>query len=188
MIIIDDFIPLSYQEDIKRTLLGSGFPWYFTNDVTFGNKAKKHSPANAHSFRFNNQTTSEYYNAIAPLAHLGAAAANYQFNDVVQCRSFLQFPINEKFINNKIDNLHIDLPYDHLVVLYYVFDADGDTIIVDKQRTNNEEELFCQVSDYNIIKKVTPKQGRAVIFDGKYYHTAEQPSTGMRCIINFDII
>jgi hypothetical protein len=35
--------------------------------------------------------------------------------------------------------------------------------------------------------RVTPKQGRAVIFDGKYYHTARQPKDKLRCIINFNI-
>ena len=110
---------------------------------------------------------------------------DFQYTDVVQCRSFMQFPLKT---TNNVDNLHIDLTYDHLVVLYYVTDSDGDTIIVDKQREGTIEEFDAQVQDYNIIHRVTPKQGRAVIFNGKYYHTAEQPSNNIRCIINFDII
>jgi hypothetical protein len=74
------------------------------------------------------------------------------------------------------------------VVLYYVIDSDGDTLIVDKIREGNIEEYHHSAEDYKILQRVKPKQGRAVIFDGKYYHTAEQPSTNMRCIINFDIV
>jgi hypothetical protein len=74
------------------------------------------------------------------------------------------------------------------VVLYYVVDSDGDTLIVDKIREGNIEEYHHNVEDYKILQRVKPKQGRAVIFDGKYYHTAEQPSKNMRCIINFDIV
>ena len=38
-----------------------------------------------------------------------------------------------------------------------------------------------------IKKKITPKQGRVVVFDGRFYHTAEQPTDNKRCIINFDV-
>lgn len=185
MKIIDDFIPKTYQEQIKKTLLGPGFPWYFTPDVTFGNLAKTQTPALAHLYRDRKETVSSFYNSIAPLAYLGCDAVDFQYTDVVQCRSFMQFPLKT---TNNVDNLHIDLTYDHLVVLYYVTDSDGDTIIVDKQREGTIEEFDAQVQDYNIIHRVTPKQGRAVIFNGKYYHTAEQPSNNIRCIINFDII
>jgi hypothetical protein len=123
-----------------------------------------------------------------PLAHIGASEVNFKFNEVVQCRSFLQYPLNNAFLKKQVDRLHIDLPYDHLVVLYYVVDSDGDTLIVDKTREGNIEEYHHNVEDYNIIQRVKPKRGRAVIFDGKYYHTAEQPTQNMRCIINFNII
>ena len=67
----------------------------------------------------------------------------------------------------------------HLVVLYYVNTSDGDTIIY-----NQKEET----KEYTIKQKVTPKQGRVVVFDGRFYHTAEQPSNDIRCVINFNLI
>ena len=39
-----------------------------------------------------------------------------------------------------------------------------------------------------IIKRVSPKQGRLLIFDGSIVHTARQPKKGIRCIINFDVL
>ena len=39
-----------------------------------------------------------------------------------------------------------------------------------------------------IKKKVTPKQGRVVLFDGRLYHTAEQPNEDKRCIVNYDLV
>ena len=44
-----------------------------------------------------------------------------------------------------------------------------------------------QTSTTTTTKKVTPKQGTAVMFDGKYLHTAYQSNKHMRCIINFNI-
>ena len=67
---------------------------------------------------------------------------------------------------------------DHLVALYYVCNSDGDTIIY------NERE---RSSNYTIKEKVTPKKGRIVLFDGRLYHTAEQPINTTRCIVNYDV-
>ena len=41
--------------------------------------------------------------------------------------------------------------------------------------------------EVNVLKKVKPKQGRVVVFDGLHWHTAEQPTKDVRCIINFNI-
>ena len=185
MQIIDDFIPKTYQEQIKKTLLGPGFPWYYTPDVTFGSLANTHAPALAHLYRDRKETVSSFYNMVAPLAFTGSDIAGFAYKDVVQCRSFLQFPLKNQ---THVDNLHIDLTYDHLVVLYYVVDSDGDTIVVNKKRQGSVEEFDCRADDYEVIQRITPKQGRAVIFNGKYYHTAEQPREHVRCIINFNVV
>jgi len=39
-----------------------------------------------------------------------------------------------------------------------------------------------------VYKRVTPKQGRVVIFNGLHWHTAEQPKDNVRCIINYNLI
>ena len=51
-------------------------------------------------------------------------------------------------------------------MLYYVLDSDGDTIIYNEKKDSD---------NYTIKKRVTPKQGKVVLFDGQLYHTAEQP-------------
>ena len=55
--------------------------------------------------------------------------------------------------------------------MYYVTTAVGDTIIY----TDRGE------------KKIAPKQGRVVIFDGSLKHTATQPTEDVRCVININI-
>ena len=99
--------------------------------------------------------------------------------EIIQGRSFLQLPL-KNIDTSIVDSPHIDLdPGDeHIVVLYYVNDSDGDTIIY------NERE---ESSTYTEKQRVTPKQGRVVIFDGRQYHTAQQPSNGTRCIVNYNL-
>ena len=40
---------------------------------------------------------------------------------------------------------------------------------------------------YTVKQKVTPKQGRVVIFDGGQYHTAQQAINSVRCIVNYNL-
>jgi|TARA_A100001011_G_C13841942_1_gene647340 hypothetical protein len=68
---------------------------------------------------------------------------------------------------------HIDLQVEHTVVIYFINDADGDTVFF-----NN---------DGKIIKSVEPRKGRAIIFDGKIKHGGGIPKNGPRCIANFDL-
>jgi hypothetical protein len=186
--VIDNFIPLSHQEEIKTVLLASQFPWFYVGDVTdhTNTSSKNKSPALSSLLRNNSTTTNNYYTYFLPLAHLGASLVDYKFNDVIKCRTFLQFPLSNV---SPTDPLHIDSTIDHLVVLYYVVDSDGDTIIVDKKLGIDEQPANdLNFEDFTILQKVTPKQGRAVIFDGRYYHTAEQPRENIRCVINFNVI
>ena len=58
---------------------------------------------------------------------------------------------------------------------------DGDTIIYNEREKDRPDGI------YTIKQKVTPKQGRAVLFDGWLMHTAEQPINNVRCIVNYNL-
>ena len=96
---------------------------------------------------------------------------------VIKGRSFLQLPINYK--GEREDTPHVDIADDHFVMLYYVCDSDGDTIIYN--------EKFISEKGFTKKIKVTPKQGRVVLFDGALYHTAQQPNNNIRCVVNYDL-
>lgn len=186
MIVVDNFIPKSMQERYKAWLLGEQFPWFYTPDVTFGNGAQQR-PCMTHRLYADGNKISAL--DVDYLAHLGAEKVNYKFNSIKHGKAILQFPIRENVIGKELDNLHTDIdPHeDHLVVLYYVMDADGDTIICDHRNIDYQDRNL-QAKNFNVIERVTPKQGRAVLFDGSYYHTAVQPRHGMRCIINLNVV
>jgi hypothetical protein len=187
--VIDNFISLSQQEDIKRTLFDRNFPWYYSKDVTFGPDAldSQASPAFNHNFRSGFVTNTLYHNQFSFLGHLGAQIAGFKYQDIINSRSFLQFPLSQE-VYKSLDPLHVDTDCDHLVVLYYVCDSDGDTIIVDKKLEGNKRELHLEAKNYETLWRVTPKQGRAVLFNGRYYHTAEQPKKFTRCVLNINVV
>ena len=104
---------------------------------------------------------------------------------IIEARSFLQLPLNTDFAGTGVDTPHLDRFEPHLVYLYYVCDSDGDTIIYDYKTEKEGDVPFFE--DVKELKRITPKQGRVVIFDGMYWHTAEQPKKDVRCILNFNI-
>ena len=70
--------------------------------------------------------------------------------------------------------------------MYYVVDSDSDTVIY----KNNYENGMTVPNMKDLIenKRVTPKKGRVVVFDGYFWHTACQPENNKRLIINYNVI
>ena len=188
-IVVDDFIPVSLQNEIKHFLLESqNFPWYFNPDLTYGKDGdeSKRTPGNAHVFRNECVTNSPSWNVVSPLAHIAAEKFGRPYVDVLTCRTFLQFPLN---VDLETTSLHVDLPVPHWVLLYYVNDSDAETILVNKTyEIGTEMEFGCAVEDYDILLSVKPKQGRALMFDGKYFHAHQIVKSGVRCAINFNML
>ena len=189
IIVIDDFVSLKYQEKIKQELIGldNDFPWFYTEDITgAGDYDSQHRSALGHNYVSiddDNDDTSEiqsvYHHLFTPMLSKACQYLKMPEAEILQGRSFLQFPL-KNIDTSVVDTPHIDLDegWEHAVVLYYVIDSDGDTIIYN-ERT---ESLT-----YTEKQRVSPKQGRVVIFDGRQYHTAEQPTKGTRCIVNYNL-
>ena len=190
ILVIDDFIDLEYQEEIKDHLMGQSeingeqFPWYYIDDVTAayedGNQGR---PCLSHVYvDLNDDNSSEiisnFHELFIPLLEYSCHYLNMPSAKILQGRSFMQFPLNLK--SKDADTPHIDLDegFEHTVVLYYVVTSDGDTVIYN-ERTESDT--------YTVKQRVTPKQGRVVIFDGAQYHTALQAVNKIRCIANYNL-
>ena len=198
--VIDDFISKDYQEQIKNILIGNkfyeldgddiDFPWYFIEDVTAsGDAGNQKRSAFSHQYVVLPDDepvigagieVSEFNSLFTPLLQRAAMKLGLPRVDVYQGRSFLQFPL--KNINTtEVDSPHVDIDdFRHFVVLYYVCDSDGDTIIYNEKQYGLEK--------YTEKQRVSPKQGRCVIFDGTQMHTAEQPiNSNIRCVVNYNL-
>ena len=168
--IIDNCISVKQQNlIIKQLLQNKYFPWFYRPDVTeeLNIELGQQRPAFTHYFILDKNPNSESLNLVLPIIN------SLTKKQIIQCRAFLQAPLNPKLIGSKYDTPHTDFSYPHTVYLYYVTDSDGDTLFLKNSK---------------IVKKITPKKGRLVIFEGNIQHTAEQPKKGVRCIINFDVI
>lgn len=191
MILVDDIISIEQQENIKNLLLGNNFPWYFIKDITKQNyeSIETLKPALFHNFIKDSYITSDFYNDLIETLFLSACdRVKLTPTNLLNCRSFLQFPLPEQTIENQhIDDFHVDLTCNHKVILYYVKNSDGNTIITDDKITDSNNVKKIELENIN-YQTVVPKQGRLLYFDGKYFHSAEQPRVDTRCVINFNFI
>jgi len=103
---------------------------------------------------------------------------NIKYDSVKRTRSNTTFLCHE----TRPSIPHIDNYTDHLVLLYYVNNSDGDTVLYKNkydEDSNNE-----MIVDY----RVSPKAGRAILFDGGTYHSFYYPNIhDTRSVININI-
>jgi hypothetical protein len=194
--VFDDIISIAQQEEVKNTVMGMDFPWFFVPDITGGHSRDKR-PGFSHNFIragvINTNTTEAHIKMLEMLVgpcmekikEKTASVGNYS---VFSSRTFLQLPLST-IKGGEYDAPHVDLFDEHFALLYYVCDSDGDTVIFEnmysKEKPKRKPPLLRKLKEKI---RVTPKQGRVVIFDGFYWHTATQPSKNVRCVINTDVV
>ena len=196
--VFDDIIEKPYQELIKETLLGGDkpptvgepeeeFPWYYTSDIT---DCEHEGPFQGRVGFAHEYVTVEvgiicnFNNLFSGLIKNSCKKLEIKKVDVLQGRSFLSTPTN--IPRDDVDTPHVDLVAPHFVLLYYVCDSDGDTIIYN-EKTKFDDCTTVNQMNFTIKKKVSPKQGRVVLFDGRHWHTAQQPNHNLRCIVNYNL-
>jgi hypothetical protein len=190
MKIIDNSLPIVFEEYVKDILLGNNFPWFYQKDLTGGYRTEMQSrPAFGHYFVVDGQNNSDHVHLLNPIIEAVEARTNRKFSKILNARTFLQLPLSSKLIGKEsIDTFHVDLEEEHFVILYYVLDSDGQTILSDRQYTSGNNVMMDINEDYKIIKKVRPKQGRILFFNGNIYHTALQPKKNVRCVLNINVL
>ena len=137
--VFDDIIDEVYQNKIKSILVGEtrynedDFPWYNIDDITSaGDYENQKRGAFGHDYvHYEEGIESDFHFLFIDLIKNSFSKLNIKEVDVLQGRSFLQLPTNIK--KEDVDTPHTDMSVQHFVMLYYVWDSDGDTIIYNEK-------------------------------------------------------
>jgi len=181
--VFDDLLSKEYQDYIEQQLKDTP-TWRYRESLVDKRGQWEHLFGFANVF-VNEEgiRCSDIFKTIAPIAKIATDHIGYKMNEIAYARSFLTVPSPGR---SGISSPHVDIDdEDHLVCLYYVNDADGDTVLFDKMDLGDE---FDENEELNIIARVTPKKGRILLFCGRQYHAASLPEKSTRIIINFDLI
>ena len=190
--VIDNYLPKEYVNNIEKLFLkpeinnSSEIAWFY-NDYTASKdkdyidriKNNKHffdSFQFTHIFYNMGEKNSSHFDKIVKI--LEDTKVNWK--SIERAKANLTTPLP----NSKPGDItvpHQDIrPNDNyyknkkfISIIYYVHDTDGDTVFYDNE---------CK----KIIKKVSPKKGRAVIFDSLIFHSYKRPvKSDKRVVINF---
>jgi len=170
--VYDNVIPKELVKGYKNLLLSGKndyIQWSYKTNIS--ENTSYNFPGFSHVFfRKNPEFSNDYSNYFNQILNIFCFNRNIQIKDITLGRIFLQLPYyKDKTIRSAI---HIDSTLSHWVCLYYVNNSDGDTIFYD----NNKKE----------IKRISPKKGRIVFFDGSIFHSANSSSKKHRAVINFN--
>ncbi len=166
-IIIEDFLSNTQHTQIERALLSYNFPWFFYAN-TNADKAETQTgdvPQFVHGFIQDGRDLSEF----SHIPHSIVQALGLEKTDILRAKANMLARDNAACVHPK----HVDEPNAHLVMVYYVNDADGDT---------------CLFKGAEISQRISPKRGRAVIFDGRTYHASSSPvAARFRTVVNINL-
>ena len=181
--VFDDIVNLNYQIKIKELLMGEGsynnldFPWYFSLDISSSEEYEDQGGrcAFVHTFANENGIVSKFHPFFLKLIQNSCKKINLKKVEIYSGSTTFELPTFKRDI--------IDDPYtsvkNSVSMIYFVTDSNGDVIIY------NEKE---KSKSYTIKKKISPKQGRVILFDGELHHVDEEPNEYLRCTVNYDFI
>lgn len=175
--VFDDLIPTFLQDYIYASVFGKINDEQIYPTVDFTVKYELTAEENGivpisftHTLKSSNRLSPQLANfSLIPIKvceHL-----NIYLKDIIVGRVFLTMPYNSQLEHARP---HTDRSIPHWVVLYYVNDADGDTVFFDR---NGKE-----------YQRVSPKKGRVIFFNGNIMHGGGIPKKHPRCVVNFNIM
>jgi len=193
--IIDDIIPIDFQNKIDSIINKPDFPWYFLNTINIDPKNKGYSddlitdaPGLTHLVYDPDidDKSSYFYDDIVPILSYLENSINNKIDKIkrIRIRRTIQTPGHNE---NKYTPGHVDLNTysQYYSLVYYVDDSDGDTILFDSKFNEMTDTIL--YDKQKILTRVSPKKGRGFFFDGKIFHAGNCPiNFTKRTVINFD--
>lgn len=198
MQILDNLIPLSYQNDLINLLYHGDFPWYYHASTTAVTEAQLLLPSPnsffdsntaesaqfGHSFVINGKVTSDHYRTISPMLYFLEQRTGYKSSQVLRIKANMLLK-DSTYPNNCYHEPHTDIyGPDHLgqtSMIYYVDDSDGDTHFFDQFLDTGGLP-----SSVTTAHRQAPTRGTAVVFPSNRFHASSSPKThNRRVVLNF---
>lgn len=190
MEILEQFLPEALEDRVEEILLNSHFRWFFNaedtpnpknNFATIDTADTIMTPQFTHRIFSQGTIKSPFYEIAKQVLDKGAEKLEVDIKEILRIKTNLLLN-NTDVGEHSYNRPHVDLLSPHHVLLYYVNDTDGDTIVFDEKYDGSELELTNP-------KRVTPRKGRAIWFNGENYHASCNPiKSKKRIVINYDVV
>lgn len=133
-----------------------------------------------HAASFNETRLSEIHDLGSNILHIFAKKHGIEIKEILRIKANI---LSKTEKQDHIHPPHVDMTIPHLVLLYYVNDSDGDTVMFDQKYCAEETPTL------TVNKTIAPKAGAAILFDGLTYHSSSSPkNTEERIVLNINFL
>jgi hypothetical protein len=170
-------------------MLGREFPWFYLPYTSEPNYETCFPADNAqdgfqfvHTFVDQGNLYSDRLSLVMPIGFALMAKAGVNTENVERMKANVTFPVGAT--PGSFKPPHVDtMRQNTITAIYYVNDADGDTIFFSDYETE-------KMSGFTFTEKhrVKPKKGSLVYFNADVFHSSEFPTHGQRCVLNFNFV
>jgi hypothetical protein len=164
-------------------------PWFYLKNTAYGHfldNKQPYEPSWQHLLWNHGQSLSP----VTDLAESLLIKALYESNMSCSTLDRIRAGMMMRTPYTVIHDPHVDWDNEHMTALYYVNDADGDTIFYDQIKPADSKENgleWAKLQDFTVYKKIKPKADTIVIFNGLRYHSSSTPTeTDHRIVLNFN--
>lgn len=192
-IVLDNLIPKSFQNEVlaaiqsqvtwqyePATSMGSGDNNFIEGYDVIKDLNTIDGPQFTHYALLNGQA-SPALQTIRPILYFAEKKMNWIVTDVGRVKINAMTRNGPNFTKDNYNIPHVDVPGPGLLsMVYYVNDSDGDTFLFNEFQNSNK------VTEVTLKQRVSPRKGRAVIFDSNRFHASSNPiNNTSRFVINF---
>jgi len=169
MKIIKNIINKSNFIKLKNLVNSNNFNWFFLENSAHENLKNTVNHSFYHNVLINNNINSTFYDFVNSISLQIKDKFKLDDYEIFRLRFGLTTSYGKKIINDP----HIDNEENHLVILLYMDNSDGDTYFY----KNNK-----------IINSISPEENKAVLFDGFTYHSSSKPfKYSKRIVLNINL-
>ena len=189
---IDDVIPRLYQDQIEAETSSDKMAWFWTRESSRRVAVDASYGGFSHvAYRFNepNAQPSTLTALLLPLLFSFCEKAGVPFKSLLRIRVGM---FTQNAAGGPYHNPHVDFYLPHYNALYYVNDSDGDTFVFNEtyDQVSLEQSIeYTRDAKFTVARRVSPKKGRIVGFDGRHYHASMHPmKSSHRIAIAFSFV
>lgn len=192
IIVIENAVDLEKQNTIKDLCMSAEFPWFYHATTVYKESAMDSlsfteeflentldTPLFAHVLWLNYGRNSGHADMFFPIVD----AIPFKIVRLERLKINLTLPHTMGTTNTR-SIAHTDLSFlksGYYTAIYYVNDSDGDTFIYN-ERVGHTGKL-------TVKQRISPKQGRMVVFDGGLLHSGNNPiNTKARLTVNINVL
>jgi hypothetical protein len=190
--ICENFIhPIQQQELEKYIYYNSDIPWSYQHNFERADESisvefrkndenimKPSCGIFYHNMVEDNRIRTDHYKTFSILRTAITSKFKLEVNSLLRMRINLSMP----YFNNtdKYTSPHYDYPSPNVkTVIYYVTGDEGDTVLFDESYLSERD-----VQKKTVMARVSPKKGKAILFNSNRYHAACMPNKNIRSVVN----